>query len=116
VKILTVSFLTRRKKMKIGYARVSTQDQNEQLQLDALKEAGCKNIFIDYASGAKTDRPELARALNHLRPGDRLTVWKLDRLGRSLKHLIQVVDELQEQGVAFCSILRGWTRPRQQAK
>ena len=93
--------------MKIGYARVSTQDQNEQLQLDTLKEAGCENIFTDHASGAKTDRPELARALDYLRPGDTLTVWKLDRLGRSLKHLIQVVDDLQGQGIAFCSLTEG---------
>ncbi|WP_457572829.1 recombinase family protein [Desulfolithobacter sp.] len=93
--------------MRIGYARVSTQDQNEQLQADALERAGCEKIYIDHASGSKADRPELAKALEQLRPGDTLVVWRLDRLGRSLKHLIEVVEDLQEKSVAFCSLTEG---------
>lgn len=74
--------------MKIGYARVSTQDQNPLLQLDALKQAGCERIFVEKASGAQRERPELIAALSHLRKGDALVVWKLDRLARSLRQLI----------------------------
>jgi DNA invertase Pin-like site-specific DNA recombinase len=88
----------------LGYARVSTADQNPDLQLDALRSAGCYRIFTDKASGALDQRPELAKALDQLRPGDTLVVWKLDRLGRSLRHLIEVVGELQRQGIGFRSL------------
>jgi DNA invertase Pin-like site-specific DNA recombinase len=91
----------------IGYARVSTRDQNPQLQLDALQAAGCRPIFTDHASGARTDRPELTRALERLRDGDTLVVWKLDRLGRSLRHLIDLADDLQARGVGFRSLTEG---------
>ncbi len=87
-----------------GYARVSTADQNPDLQLDALRAAGCSRIFIDYASGAKTARPELARALDHLRAGDTLIVWKLDRLGRSLPHLVETVKALSDRDVGLRSL------------
>lgn len=90
--------------MIIGYARVSTRDQNLNLQKDALLSAHCEKIFTDEASGGKDDRPGLLQALDQLRPGDTLTVWKLDRLGRSLKHLVATVSQLQEQNVAFCSL------------
>lgn len=79
----------------IGYARVSTADQDLALQLDALRKAGCTRIFEDTASGAKTERPGLTSALAYLRPGDVLAVWRLDRLGRSLPHLIATVAELE---------------------
>jgi DNA invertase Pin-like site-specific DNA recombinase len=90
--------------MYIGYARVSTQDQKLDLQLDALKAAGCEEIFSDIASGARTDRPELETAVNYLRPGDTLVVWQLSRLGRSLQHLIEVVNDLNSKGIAFKSL------------
>ena len=90
--------------MIIGYARVSTEDQNLDLQLDALKEAGCKKILQDKISGVKKDRDGLLRVLDIVRPGDTLVVWKLDRLGRSLQHLISVVDELKEKDVYFKSL------------
>jgi len=88
----------------VGYARVSTADQNPQLQHDALKLAGCDRVFTDKASGAASDRPQLAAALDYLREGDTLVVWRLDRLGRSLKHLLEVVNALDERGVGFKSI------------
>jgi len=88
----------------IGYARVSTTDQDLALQLDALAKAGCARIFEDKASGAKADRPGLAAALGFVREGDTLTVWKLDRLGRSLPHLIETVNALEARGVSFCSV------------
>ncbi len=84
--------------MLIGYARVSTEDQNLYMQEDALKNAGCEEIFTDVASGVKTARPGLHTALSHLRKGDTLVVWKLDRLGRSLTHLIQTIKDLNEKG------------------
>ena len=87
--------------MLIGYVRVSTGEQNTDLQEDALKKAECDKIFKDTASGAKTDRPGLEEALAFLREGDTLVVWKLDRLGRSLKHLIEVVNELYDRGSYF---------------
>ena len=90
--------------MIIGYARVSTEDQNLDLQLDALKEAGCKKIFQDKISGVKEDRDGLLQVLEIVRPGDTLVVWKLDRLGRSLQHLISVIDELKEKDVYFRSL------------
>ena len=85
----------------IGYARVSTLEQNVDMQEDALQEVGCEKVFLDKSSGANTERPELAAALAFLRKGDVLVVWRLDRLGRSLKHLVTVVEDLQEQGVGF---------------
>lgn len=91
----------------IGYARVSTQDQNLQMQMDALAEAGCAKVFYDQVSGAKKERPGLNDLLSYLRPGDTLVVWKLDRLGRSLKHLIDLVMELNERGVMFKSLQDG---------
>jgi DNA invertase Pin-like site-specific DNA recombinase len=90
--------------MLIGYARVSTDDQNTKLQIDALKRVGCKRIFEEKASGTKTDRPELAKATTIARDGDVLVVWKLDRLGRSLPHLITTIRGLAEQGVGFRSL------------
>lgn len=91
--------------MLIGYARVSTADQTLNLQEDALKAAGCEKIFTDEGiSGSKTDRPGLEKALDHCRKGDVLVVWRLDRLGRSLPHLIQVVTDLGNRGVDFRSL------------
>ncbi len=89
---------------KVGYARISTQDQNLDLQVDELKKSGCKRIFSDKVSGAKTERKGLKKALDYLREGDVLVVWKLDRLGRSLKHLVEIIASLEEQGVGFCSL------------
>lgn len=88
----------------IGYARVSTTDQDPALQLDALRKAGCEKLFEDTASGVKTDRPGLAEVIRYSRDGDTLTVWKLDRLGRSMKHLIEIITELEAKGVGFRSI------------
>src|SRR5512144_2107479 len=90
--------------MRIGYARVSTLDQNLDLQEDALKAAGCEKIYTDKAGGTRAERPGLERALADLRAGDRLVVWKLDRLGRSLRHLIETVTALQARKVGFCSL------------
>src|SRR6266571_1387061 len=92
--------------MLIGYARVSKNEQNLDLQRDALLKAGCaeKNIFTDKITGTKAERKGLDAALTHLREGDTLVVWRLDRLGRSLKHLIETVTKLQEQHIAFQSI------------
>lgn len=88
----------------IGYARVSTTDQDSALQLDALTAAGCTRVFEEKLSGALRERPQLAAALDYLRPGDTLTVWKLDRLGRSLLHLIETVNDLAAKGIAFRSL------------
>ena len=88
----------------LGYARVSTLDQNTGLQLDALTAVGCYRIFTDHASGLATDRPELAKVLDQLRPGDTLVVWRLDRLGRSLRHLIDTITILTHHGVGFRSL------------
>ncbi|MGJ0152744.1 recombinase family protein [Streptomyces sp. CH8.1] len=85
----------------IGYARVSTDDQEAQLQHDALTVAGCARIFTDKASGKNTDRPELTAALDYLRPGDTLCVWKLDRFARSLIDLVTLVDSLAARGIGF---------------
>ena len=90
--------------MLVGYARVSTLDQNLDLQNDALKAAGCQTIFEDKISGAKTQRAGLDKATATLREGDVLVVWKLDRLGRSLKHLVETVQGLQGRGVGFRSL------------
>jgi DNA invertase Pin-like site-specific DNA recombinase len=90
--------------MHVGYARVSTQDQKPELQLDALKAAGCEKVFEEKASGAKRDRPELLAALDYLRKGDTLVVWQLDRLARSLKQLIETVEMLEQRGIGFRSL------------
>jgi DNA invertase Pin-like site-specific DNA recombinase len=88
----------------VGYARVSTADQNLDLQVDALDRAGCVRAFTDTASGSLAERPQLDAALDYLRRGDTLVVWRLDRLGRSLRHLVETVTALQERGVGFRSI------------
>ncbi|WP_419610677.1 recombinase family protein [Thiolapillus sp.] len=90
--------------MRIGYARVSTQDQNPDLQLDALKKAGCEEIFQEKFSGKSAARPELENCLRMLRKGDVLVVWRLDRLGRSLKDLVEIVSALEDRGVGFQSL------------
>ena len=90
--------------MKIGYARVSTSDQTLMPQTDALSEAGCEKMFTDIASGAKTTRPGLDKAVEFCRKGDTLVVWKLDRMGRSMSHLIEMVQELEKREVGFQSL------------
>ncbi|HEV2081590.1 MAG TPA: recombinase family protein [Brevundimonas sp.] len=93
--------------MKLGYARVSTDDQNLDLQDRALREAGVERVFADRVSGAASCRPGLAEALAALREGDTLVVWRLDRLGRSLPHLISVVADLGQRGIGFQSLNDG---------
>lgn len=93
--------------MKIGYARVSTTDQNLDLQIDALKQAGCERIYQDTITGSSTKRPEFDKMIDSLRAGDVLTVWKLDRIGRSLKHLLQIADDLQGKGIHLHIITQG---------
>ena len=90
--------------MLIGYARVSTQEQNLDLQKDALEGAGCERIYSDQVSGSTERRQELDTALEMLREGDTLVVWRLDRLGRSLKHLIELIGDLEERGIGFKSL------------
>jgi DNA invertase Pin-like site-specific DNA recombinase len=90
--------------MLIGYARVSTQDQTLDLQKDALNKAGCERIFTDTASGAKSERIGLGEALSYVRKGDTLVVWRLDRLGRSLPHLIATITGLENRGIGFKSL------------
>ena len=87
--------------MKYGYARVSTEDQNPAMQLAALKKAGCKTVFKDEVTGAHVKRPALARCLKKPETGDTLVVWKLDRLGRSLRDLIHMLDDFKQRGVKF---------------
>ena len=87
--------------MLIGYARVSTRDQKPHLQLDALQESGCERIFEETASGAKRDRPELKAVLNFMRAGDNLVVWKLDRLARSTRQLLETVEALELRGIGL---------------
>lgn len=95
--------------MKIGYARVSTIDQNLNLQVAELKAAGCARIYKEKASGTKEDRPELTDMLRNLRDGeDVVVVWRLDRMGRNLKHLLQIVDDLKERGIGFMSLREGF--------
>ncbi len=91
----------------VGYARVSTHDQNTALQVDALDAAGCTHIFSDSISGATTSRPNLEEAFRTLSPGDTFVVWKLDRLGRSLRHLIALICELESRGICFRSLSEG---------
>ena len=90
--------------MKIGYARISTREQSLQLQVDALKEAGCEKIYQEIASGSKTDRHILDDLMNNIREGDTLIVWKLDRLGRNLKHLLQIIEDLMKKEIGFVSL------------
>ena len=90
--------------MLVGYARVSTQDQTPALQLDTLKAAGCERVFQEKASGAQRDRPELAAALDYMRGGDTLVVWKLDRLARSMKQLIETVEKMEARQIGFRSL------------
>ena len=90
--------------MLIGYARVSTGEQTLDLQLDALRTAGCEKTYRETASGAAAERPVLADVVGYLRPGDTLVVWRLDRLGRSLQHLLETVGRLQERGIGFRSL------------
>jgi len=90
--------------LKIGYARVSTVDQHEELQMDALRKAGCEKFFTDKISGAKSDRPGLTQALDFARSGDALVVWKLDRLGRSIIDLINLLNSMQSRGIEFISL------------
>jgi DNA invertase Pin-like site-specific DNA recombinase len=90
--------------MLVGYARVSTQDQDPALQLDALKAAGCERVFTEKASGAQRERPQLQAALDYMREGDTLVIWKLDRLARSLKQLIETVEALAARGIGLRSL------------
>ena len=91
----------------IGYARVSTTEQDLRLQLDALNKAGCVKVFEDKASGARSKRPGLEACVAALEPGDTLVVWRLDRLGRSMPHLVSLVEELMGNGIGFRSLLDG---------
>ena len=90
--------------MLIGYARISTNDQNPDMQRDALKRAGCENVFMEQMSGGLDSRHELDRTMKTLSKGDTLVVWRLDRLGRSLKHLIELTTELEERGIGLRSL------------
>jgi DNA invertase Pin-like site-specific DNA recombinase len=90
--------------MKIGYARVSTKDQNISMQIDALEKEGCKMIFQEKVSGSKTDRPELRKIMEQLREDDIIVIWKLDRLGRSLIHLVKLVKEIMDKGAHLKSL------------
>ncbi len=90
--------------MKLGYARVSTNDQNPQSQIDELTRYGCDKIFVEHASGAKVDRPELNNLIEFARDGDTIVVWKLDRLARSLKQLIKTVEHLEDRQIGFVSL------------
>lgn len=90
--------------MKIGYARVSTRDQHLELQIDALEKDGCKRIYTEVMSGTKSERPKLQELLGNLRPGDVVVVWKLDRLGRSLKHLVELINQFIQQDIGLRSL------------
>lgn len=90
--------------MKIGYARVSTEEQNLNLQLDALRDFKCDQIFSDKLSGGDDERPGLKECLGCLKPGDSLVVWKLDRLSRSLPHLVSIIEDLRKKGIQFVSL------------
>lgn len=101
--------------MKIGYARVSTGIQNLDLQLDALKEYGCEEIFTDKVSGAKGKRQGLEEALRFMRAGDTLVVWRLDRLGRNMRNLIEIVNDLNERDISFHSLRENITMNKSSA-
>ena len=101
--------------MKLGYARVSNRDQHLELQIDALTKAGCEKIYQDIASGARTERPALNEMITNLRPGDVLVIWKLDRLGRSLNHLIGLVNDLMEKRSDCKACMIPLTPPRHKA-
>lgn len=90
--------------VKFGYARVSTSDQSPALQKDALKKAGCRKIFVDYVSGATAERKELQSLLDHVEAGDVIVIWKLDRLSRSLSHLVELTNDLHARGVGLISL------------
>ncbi len=113
MKIVLYEKVTRRKSKGIymgrliGYARVSTEDQNLSLQVDELQRIGCKKVFTDKAKGVKSERPGLDKCLNTLKTGDTFVVWRLDRLGRSMIHLVSVVTELKEKGIGFKSLHDG---------
>lgn len=91
--------------MRLGYARVSTDDQRLDLQTDALRNAGCEEVYSDVTSGVTQDKEELDKALTFLRPGDTLVVWRLDRLGRSMSRLVSLINELNQQGIGFVSLV-----------
>ena len=99
-----VSIIRFREDMKIGYVRVSKQEQHEALQVDALKDAGCEKWFLAKITGSKAERKGLDEARAYLRPGDTLVVWKLDRAGRSLTHLIDLLRNLKERGIEFINL------------
>ena len=101
--------------MKVGYCRISCTDQTLNLQRDELLKAGCEKIFEDVASGSKSDREGLKECIEFARKGDVIVCWKLDRIGRSLKHLIEVVNELKERGVGFRCIIQERTKAGLQA-
>ncbi|AZJ24470.1 DNA invertase (plasmid) [Bacillus wiedmannii bv. thuringiensis] len=101
--------------MKVGYVRVSTIDQNLDLQIDALKSYGCEKIFQDKLSGVKDNIPGLEEALQYVRPGDSWVVWRLDRLGRTMRHLIQIVNELNERGISIYIVHENITTDRSSA-
>src|ERR1700676_2578762 len=90
--------------MLLGYARVSTDQQDHALQLDALRTAGCDKVFVEVGSGSRSDRPELAKLMEIARDGDTVVCWRLDRIGRSLRHLIEMAERLQQRGIAFRSL------------
>jgi DNA invertase Pin-like site-specific DNA recombinase len=94
--------------MKLGYARVSTEDQHLDLQLEALRAAGCEKIFQEKVSGKDRNRPELARLLEHLREGDVIVIWKLDRLAKSTRDLLNLIDQIKTAGAGFTSLSEPW--------
>ena len=103
-KLYGISIFETESDLRVGYARVSTRDQNSELQTTTLTDAGCERIFEESASGALKNRPQLKEALSFLREGDTLVVWKLDRLARSLRQLIETVEDLHERGIGFISL------------
>jgi len=106
-KEITINPRQEEKMKKVGYARISTEYQNLEMQIDGLKKEGCEEIYTDTATGVKTSRPGLDQALARLETGDVLVVWRLDRLGRTMKHLVQLVEDLKAKGIGFKSISDG---------